>query len=56
MVFVQNATTGVNAVIQSVAKTLQPGDAILTTSVTYGVFVHIYITLSGILVNYGSFK
>ena len=36
LVFVQNATTGNNAVIRSVVKTLKPGDSILTTSVTYG--------------------
>lgn len=36
IVFVQNATTGNNAVIQSVVKTLKPGDSILMTSFTYG--------------------
>ena len=36
VVFVQNASTGNNAVIQSVLRTLKPGDSILTTSVAYG--------------------
>ncbi len=36
VVFVQNATTAINAVIQSVIKTFQPGDSILMTNITYG--------------------
>ena len=36
IVFVQNATTGTNSVIQSFVKTLQPGDEILMTNFTYG--------------------
>ncbi len=36
VVFVENATTGNNAVIRSVAKTLKPGDSILMTSFAYG--------------------
>ena len=36
VVFVQNATTANNAVIQSVVKTFKPGDSILMTNLTYG--------------------
>jgi selenocysteine lyase/cysteine desulfurase len=36
VVFAQNATTGINAVVQSVVKTLKSGDAILMTSLAYG--------------------
>lgn len=36
VVFVENATTGNNAVIRSVVKTLTPGDSILMTSFAYG--------------------
>lgn len=34
--FVENATTGVNAVVMSVAPSLRPGDVLLTTSHVYG--------------------
>ena len=37
VVFVQNATTGNNAIIRSVVKTMKAGEAILMTNVTYGI-------------------
>lgn len=36
VVFVQNATTGINAVIRSIVKTFQPGDSILLLDIVYG--------------------
>lgn len=36
VVFVQNATTGINAVIRSIVKTFQPGDSILLLDMVYG--------------------
>ncbi len=36
VVFVQNATTGTNSVIQSLVKTLNKGDEVLMTNFTYG--------------------
>lgn len=36
VVFVQNATTGINAVIRSIVKTFQPGDSILLLDIAYG--------------------
>ena len=45
VVFVQNATTGTNSVIQSLVKTLQPGDEVLMTSFTYGKGLHTEIII-----------
>ncbi|XP_064403599.1 uncharacterized protein LOC135349057 [Halichondria panicea] len=36
IVFVQNATTGINAVVRSLVKKFQPGDSILMIDVAYG--------------------
>ncbi len=38
--FVQNATTGINAVVRSLVKKFQPGDSILMIDVAYGELMH----------------
>ena len=48
LVFVPNATTGINTVVQSVIKTFQPGASILTLNLAYGSSIIRYMSHAGI--------
>ena len=48
LVLVPNASTGTSSVIQSLADTFKPGEAIFALNVSYGTFISALYILSGL--------